>query len=119
MSDVIMFLMEFSEWLQNEMDNRGLSQNKVAKMAGISQGAIAHIINGRRNPGVDVCEGIAYAFKLPPEYVFRKAGLLPPVRDRNPTDDELLYLFDQLSENEQDDILGWIRLKVEQNKKKK
>jgi transcriptional regulator with XRE-family HTH domain len=82
----------------------------------VSQGAIAHIIAGRRNAGPEMCEGIARAFKLPPEKVFRLAGLLPPARDENPSDEELQHLFDQLSVTEQEDILSWIRLKVEKNK---
>lgn len=110
--------MKFSVWLNKEMEIKGLSQNRLAKLAGVSQGAIAHVINGRRNPGPELCEGVARAFKIPPEDVFRIAGLLPPAREEDPTDDELLFLYDQLSEEEQAEIREWIRFKVEQNKKK-
>lgn len=40
--------MEFIDWLNKEMSSRELSQNKLAKMAGISQGAIGHVLAGRR-----------------------------------------------------------------------
>ena len=118
MTNVIMLFMEFGDWLSEELKNRRLTQSELSIRAGVSQGAIAHIIAGRRNAGAEVCEGIARALRLPPEIVFRKAGLLPPARDENPTDEELLHLFDKLDEGEQEDILNWIRLKVEQNERK-
>ena len=35
------------------------------------------IINGQTNPGLDFCRGIARAFNMPLEDVFRRAGILP------------------------------------------
>ena len=35
------------------------------------------VLSGTTNPGLDFCRGIARAFKLPLEDVFRLAGILP------------------------------------------
>jgi len=35
------------------------------------------LVNGQSNPGLDSCQGIARAFKIPLEDVFRLAGILP------------------------------------------
>lgn len=43
-------------------------------------------------------------------------GLLPPERKGNPTDEELLHLFDQLAEGEQKEILEWVGFKMEKRK---
>lgn len=43
----------------------------------MSSQMINAIINGQANPGLESCQGIARAFKLPLEDVFRMAGILP------------------------------------------
>jgi len=48
---------------------------------------------------------IARALQIPPERVFRKAGLLPPKPDETPTLRELLYLASQLPDEDLDKLL--------------
>jgi len=44
----------------------------------MSSQMINAIINNQANPGLESCQGIARAFKMPLEDVFRMAGILPP-----------------------------------------
>lgn len=108
----------FSDWLSDEMNKKGWSQSELARQASVTRGGISNLINNVRNPGPEILEGVAKALDYPVEFVFRKAGILPPAREEDPTDEELLHLYDQLSEEEQTEIRDWIRFKVEQNKKK-
>lgn len=71
----------FVDWLLNEMNSQGLSQAALAKKADVSRTAISNLINGSRGMGIELCTAIAHALKIPPETVFRAAGLLPPVSE--------------------------------------
>lgn len=66
----------FAEWVRGEMSKRGMGQVDLARLAHVSPGAISKLLNGERNPGVDVCRGIAKAFELAEDVVLERAGLL-------------------------------------------
>ncbi len=74
-------LLDFSEWLREELNKREWSQSDLRKRmqeAGynISQGQLSHIYNGTREASPDVCIGIAYAFRISREEMFRMRGWL-------------------------------------------
>ena len=91
----------FSVWLQEQIDRLGISQSEFARRAGISRQAISNYINGQRmNPDGDTLEAIARALKLPPETVFRAAGLLPPVSEDEAKFEDWKYLLEGLNERD-------------------
>jgi transcriptional regulator with XRE-family HTH domain len=106
----------FNTWLIGELKKRDWSQSDLARESNTARATISNLLNEARNPGVDLLKAIAIALHYPPEFVFRMAGLLPPERKGNPTDDELLHLFDQLNEGDQKEILEWVRFKAEKRK---
>lgn len=70
---------------------------------------ISHLINGTRLPGPDALIAIAEALKLPPEFVFRKAGLLPEEgTPRQVAQQVASYKFSELSETQMDEVLKFI-----------
>jgi len=79
---------DFSEWLTNRVERHGWSFNELARRSGISSAMISLVVTGQRNPGIDFCNGVAVAFNFPLEFIFRKAGILPPL----PDDDTLTRL---------------------------
>lgn len=101
----------FPEWLKKELESRGLSQSELARSAGVTRAAINGILTGARGPGTDLCNGIARALKIPPEEVYRAAGLLPPAPKENPIVKQITYLTSNLPEAEQQDILEFIKLR--------
>jgi len=106
---------DFSQWLLEELEQRGLSYSEVARRGSMSHARISQIVSGG-NPGSDFCLGIAKALDLPPETVFRKAGILPPEPDLTSREKINLHLFRQLSLAEQERQLAVMRalLKREQ-----
>ena len=70
---------ELTEWLRQEAEERGWSFREMARRGGLSSGAISNVMTGNAPAGWDLCVGIAQALEIPPEGVFRKAGLLPPL----------------------------------------
>jgi transcriptional regulator with XRE-family HTH domain len=113
----LMNMDEFKRWLQQEMDNRGWSISDLARSANVARGSIGNILRGERNPGIDVCEGIAHAFKISPEIVYRRAGLLPPALEQDEKRQELVHLYEMMSEDNKDDQLSYARMKLEKQER--
>jgi transcriptional regulator with XRE-family HTH domain len=86
----------FSEWLLITLENKGWSQADLARAAKVSRSAISEIISGHRQVGRSTATSIASALKLPPEQVFRAAGILPP-ENEDPWADEMAHKLGQLS----------------------
>jgi transcriptional regulator with XRE-family HTH domain len=99
---------DFSQWLQEQMNERGLSQSDLARLAGVTRSSINGILVGTRGPGPDLCNAIARGLKLPPEVVFRAAGLLPPKPNAEPTVEEASYKLSQLPDWQQKIVLRFI-----------
>ncbi len=70
---------DFVTWLSNEMEVRGWNNSELARRAGLVPSAVSQVIAGNRGTGPEFCRSVARAFNLPPELVFRKARLLPPL----------------------------------------
>ena len=106
----------FSEWLSGKIVESGLSQRKVAERGGISPTSISDAISGKSPAGYEVCMGISRGLGIAPEVVLRKAGLLPTVPARTAQHEQLLHLFDQLSEQEKKEVLGYVKFKARGNR---
>ena len=87
----------FGMWLLKELDNRGMSQSELARNAGLSRGTLSNLISGTRGRGPDSIEAIARALKLPPEHVFRMAGLLPKKADADEWVEEMEHKISLLT----------------------
>ena len=99
----------FSQWLLTEMNKRSWSQGELARRAGVTQGAVSHVLGDMRSPGPEFCKAVAFALDYPQEFVFRKAGIL----DDTPTKEDALtcllnHYFAQLTPQEQQIILDQI-----------
>jgi transcriptional regulator with XRE-family HTH domain len=70
----------FNDWLIERLKEENWSQANLARVSGLTTGAISNYINGRI-PDEAALRKIAKAFKLPPENVFRAAGILPPATE--------------------------------------
>lgn len=87
---------EFRDWLMKMLKERDWSQSDLARAAKVSPTAISDIISGRRNIGKQTARAIAGALKIPPEHVFRLAGILPPDPKEDPWVQEIMAKLDQL-----------------------
>ena len=103
---------EFADWLLEEIEDRKLGIPQLAKTAHATRGAIGNVLRGQRDPGPAFCNALSRAFKLPPEVVFRKAGLLPPLPGINIRIEEIREIAHQLSDAELNDLLQYARLRM-------
>lgn len=104
---------DMATWLTEELRARGWSMREMARRVGVSHTAIVNIAHGRARPSAGLCREIARVLRVPPEHVFRLAGLLPPDPPESPSLVEANFLFAQLCEDEQDILLTMMRALVE------
>ncbi|MFZ1709742.1 MAG: helix-turn-helix domain-containing protein [Anaerolineae bacterium] len=99
----------FSEWLEAELNQRGWRQAELVRRSGLSVGHVSRIITSQRLPGSDAIQGIARAFKMPVEDVMRQAGLLPSSAiNSQQALAELHKKIDKLSESDRQIILAMV-----------
>jgi len=113
MTQTIKQIEDFWQWAEKELEIQQLNWYRVEKIAGLSNATISKRARELLPPTDTSCRAIAQAFHLDPEYVFRRAGLLPPQPPRDDNFEAALFLFRQLSEEDQEKMLAFIRTLVE------
>lgn len=87
-----MFSMDnFGEWLIETLRDKKISQSELSKISGLSRGTLSNIISGARGRGHESLTAIAKALRIPPEQVFRHAGLLPQLQNTDDWVEEMNY----------------------------
>jgi len=102
-------VMDFASWLEEELAGRGWNRSMLSKRGKISAPQVTRILNREQLPGPDFCRAVATAFVLPPEFVMRKAGILPPKSEADPRRDEAAHRIDELPEHRKDDAIAYLR----------
>ncbi|HEY3376163.1 MAG TPA: helix-turn-helix transcriptional regulator [Armatimonadota bacterium] len=96
---------DFADWLQAELRSRGWDQAELARRSRVTHAQISRLLAGDRRPGPTACRAIARAFHLPPDEVFRRAGLLPKAPDALAGSEELLQLYRELPPDDRTRLL--------------
>ena len=108
--------MEFSKWLQGELDRRGWNQADLCRAARLSPALISRIMTGTRNPGPDACKAIAKALGYETEFVFRKAGLLTDKGKIDRRTATIAGMAEHLDDTDYDDLLSYIQFRLSKKK---
>lgn len=109
----------FSSWLVQELEERGLSQSDLSRMSGLSRGTVNNIVSGTRGRGPESLSAIARALKLPPEKLYRVAGLLPSAVKVDEEMEQILHEIAKLNKADQREVLAYIRMKRNLREKEK
>lgn len=101
----------FANWVNEQLDDRKWSQAELARKAGISRATISKLLsyNEDQMPTAETLVSIARALRFPPEYVFRKAGILPVEPDDDPSLAEANQLLSELPEEYRKQALQLLR----------
>lgn len=107
--------MDFAEWLEGELEKRNWRPSELAKAAGLYQSTLWKVLNRERAAGADVCTSLARALRLPPEIVFRQAGLLPPLPEEPDAQQvtKCLDYYKRLPSRVREEVLEYITFKYE------
>lgn len=108
-----MLLVDFSQWLRNEIARQGLSQADIARRADISPSQVSRIINATSTPSQDALSAIARALRLPPDEIYRQAGLLPPIPNNDAEIAELDHIARQLNNDNKYELVRFARMKLQ------
>ncbi len=100
----------FADWLQAELDRRDWSQSDLANKAGINRQVInSYLLHKRKKPDEEILSAIAHALNLPPEEVFRKAGILDdPHTPRSAFEEIIHYRISQLTDKQLDEVMEFL-----------
>jgi transcriptional regulator with XRE-family HTH domain len=109
----------FPKWLNDQLENRGWSQAELARRSGISPSQISRLINDSRGIREKSVLGISNALKIPPEDVYREAGLLPRVTQKKSQLEELDHLASLLSRDDLQEVIDYARHRLEKQEEKK
>ena len=105
-------LRDFNKWLDTQLEARNWTRSDLARRANVSQSVLSMIYSEARSPGPEVLTAIAGALHVPPEIVFRIAGLLPAAPEDRPDLEELSFLYLDLPPADQVDLLDYARFKA-------
>ena len=94
------------------MKMRSWSISDLARYAGVARGSIGNILREERAPGSELCGALARALKIPPDVVYRHAGLLPPKPDMDEKSQEIIHLYQMMDEVNQNELLEYARLRL-------
>lgn len=100
-------------YLEQELEKRGWKQADLARYANMDTGMVSNIMSGKRNIGPTTGVSIAQALNVPPEFIFRKAGLLPEMPEPTAQTEQLLHLFNQLDDEEKEDALFFLEVLIQ------
>ena len=86
----------FQNWLQEELKERNMTPNRLAKKAGISHSVFSRVREGRL-PKWKTCQKIAAALDVDPAKVFRAASLLTPISELEEFENDVQYIYNRVS----------------------
>jgi len=90
------------------METRGIGVRELARLGHVSPAGISKVLSQTRQPGIELCQGIAKAFKMPQAEVFEKAGLL---------NDPFSRRFANLTLEQREIILAAMEAMLEENQR--
>lgn len=87
---------KFTDWIVQQINERGWSIRETARRAGLAASTISDVINGNAKPGTKFYRGLARAFKIPLSIVLHQAGEDASIPEDKEQDKELLSYFHDL-----------------------
>ena len=110
---------DFLPWLDTRLRDLDLNDQKLAIKAHIAPSVLSKARSGTQGIGWDAGVALARAINIPPEVMLRKLELLPMSSQGKHTAlvDEILHIFPDLSEADQEEVLQIARLKLERRKR--
>lgn len=102
---------ELRQYIKKEMDLRNMRQVDIAKKGRISTAVLSRFLSGERDTvGEKFCIGIARAFKVAPEPIFRMAGILPGAAGKPGLRDQIIDGIRYLNDTNLVKVLEYVEM---------
>jgi len=109
---------EFAQWLNDELMRLGWRQADLVRATGISRAGISLLTSGRIRPAPQTVMQLARVLKVPPDFIMRKVGYLPPKDEGgDPTLEELNFKYAMLPDDKKRLFLDYLDFLVGRFKK--
>jgi transcriptional regulator with XRE-family HTH domain len=105
----IEWMSKLSDFLNDEIEERGWSKRELARRSGISSAQVTDVMNERAQAGAEFCVSVARALGEDPEDMLRLAGILPPLPPAVREEGEALRLFRSFDPQAREVILVTLR----------
>lgn len=111
---------DFLTWIQAALKERGWNYSELGRRIGMMPSGVSRIMSGENSPSFEFCVGVARAFKVAPEDVLRRAGLLPPLPqiDGDASIAKTLEVMKRLTPQEREEVLAYVLWRYEQQRER-
>lgn len=109
---------DFQDWLQQTLDDMGWGQSDLASRAGVDRQIVHGWLRLGKKPSEENLQKIAKAFEVPPEIVYRAAGMkLSPTTIPNDIQ-QAAHEMEDLNNQDREEVIAFIRMLKNLRKKK-
>ena len=109
---------EFWGWLDQRQKELDLNDSSLARKAKIAPSVISKARNDVRPIGRKALASVADALDTPVSTVYALAGYIEPEQALTPEQAALLKLFNQMSEDDREEILAVMRVRARRGKQR-
>lgn len=109
-------MLNSGQWLDDLLNELNWSAADLSRATGLASAVISNIRTGKRGTGLDVAKKIAKATMRPEGDIMRRAGILPPVKEKEELSEKILHDLSMLLPEEQRDVLEFIEFKARKKK---
>jgi transcriptional regulator with XRE-family HTH domain len=113
---VFMALFDIAEYIHRAMDERDMTQADLVRKSGLSSSQVSKILSMKSEPSAEAMVAIAHALEIPPETVFRAAGLLPPINPITEYQEILDFSLSSLDGDQLMEVLQFIEFVKQRDK---
>lgn len=107
----------WAKWVLDELNKRDWTQADLVRASKKSRGTISKAINGVNEPEPGTVAAICEAFGYPREIGYRIVGLLRPELKQDDKRQELIHLYEMMSEDNKEDQLAYARMRLEKQER--
>lgn len=104
--------MNKGQWLDDLLNELDWTPAKLSHESGLDSAVISNIRNGKRGTGLDVARKIAKATRRPEGEILRRAGILPPAKEKEELIELILHELDTLPPEDREDVIEFIKFKA-------
>lgn len=104
---ILLTMDDFIKYVEQKMNERRWSQADLAREANMTTSMVSNLLNGKRKVGIGTANSLSKAFRVPATEVLAVSGLIPKVPQVTAREEQLLFMFRRMTEDQQDDVIKY------------